>query len=111
MSSRQSLYVVAIYAGIAFSVVLSATILGVQGTLDSQTLSNVLMGALGFAGGAAVGAGTLGQAVNGKAVIPHSELANRETTLRTAIAGAASAPAHEVVEAPSVEYTAAEGEE
>lgn len=95
MNARQSLYVVAIYAGIAFSVVLSATILGVQGTLDSQTLSNVLMGALGFAGGAAIGAGTLSQAVNGKAVISHAEMANRETTLRTALAASAASDPHD----------------
>lgn len=100
MSARQSLIGTMTYVGLALAVVVSATLLGLQGTLDPQALTAILTGALGFAGGASVASGTLGQAVNGKASVPLGYLTDRESTLRTALAAAGESPAHVV---PDVE--------
>ncbi len=96
VSARQSLFGTLAYLGLALAVVISATLLGLQGTLDPQALTAILTGALGFAGGASVASGTLGQAVNGKASVPLAYFADRETTLRSAFAASAESPSHAV---------------
>lgn len=96
MTQRHSLYVIAFQGVIVLSVILSATTLGVQGTLDATALTAIYSAAFGFAGGTAAALSALGAAVNGKAVIPTSELANREATLRTAFVATAAGDAHRV---------------
>jgi hypothetical protein len=83
------------YVGLALAVVVSATLLGLQGTLDPQALTAILTGALGFAGGASVASGTLGQAVNGKASVPLGYLTDREATIRTALHATSENAAHD----------------
>lgn len=96
MNSRQTLYVLAMQGVIALAVVIVVCVLGVQGTLEGESVVAILSSALALAGGAAAAVSALGSAVNGKATIPAAEMANREHTLRTAIAGASAAPAHDV---------------
>jgi len=95
VSARQSLIGTMTYVGLALAVVVSATLLGLQGTLDPQALTAILTGALGFAGGASVASGTLGQAVNGKASVPLGYLTDREATIRTALHATSENPAHD----------------
>lgn len=102
MTARQTMIVQGIHGALVLAVLISATVLGVQGTLGSDALVGIYGAAIGFAGGSAATIGTLGQAVNGKATIPISELANRETTLRAAMASAAASPAHTVRATPPV---------
>ena len=96
MSGRQSLYVLGFHGAIAFACVVCATVLGWQGTLDASAITAIFGAALGFAGGAAASQGSLGAAINGKATVPVAALADRETTLRTAMAAAASSPSREI---------------
>ena len=88
MSSRHTVYILGVHGAIALAIVVSATVLGVQGTLDSSALTAIYGALLGFVGGAASSIGSLGAAVNGKAVLPVGDLQAREHTLRSAIAGA-----------------------
>lgn len=96
MNQRATMYVLVMHGSIVLSVVVATVILGVQGTLDSSSVLGILGAAIGFAGGTAASTASLGAAVNGKAVIAQSAIADRETTLRTAIAASAAAPAHDV---------------
>lgn len=88
------------YAAIVLAVVIATVILGVQGTLDSSSVLGILGAAIGFAGGSAVGNSTLGSAVNGKSTVPNSALADREATIRTALAASAGAPSHVIAPEP-----------
>lgn len=93
MSARQSIIVQGVHGGIVVAAILAVTILGYHGTIDGESVVAVLGAAIGFAGANATSIGSLAQAVNGKAVIPAHNLAEREATLRTAmIASAASSP-------------------
>lgn len=96
MSARHSLYLQAIHAGIVVAVLISVTVLGVQGTLASDSLIAVYGAAIGFAGASASQLGALGQAINGKQTISNEAISEREATLRTAMVAAGAAPAHEV---------------
>lgn len=96
MTARHSLVLQGIHAGIVIAVLVSVTVLGVQGTLASDSLIAVYGAAIGFAGASASQLGALGQAVNGKAIVSHEALADREATLRTAMVASAAAPAHTV---------------
>ena len=95
MSAKHSLYLQGLHAGIVLAVLISVTVLGVQGTLASDSLIAVYGAAIGFAGASASQLGALGQAINGKAVVSNDAIADRETTLRTALSAAAAAPAHD----------------
>lgn len=105
MNSRQTLYVLAMQGAIALAVIVVVCILGVQGTLDGESVVAILSSALALAGAAATAFGALGAAVNGKAVVSHAEMANREETLRTAFAASAAAPAHTVAPVEPTEPT------
>lgn len=96
MSIRQTLYVQVMHGGIVLAAIVAVVILGYNGTLDGQSVVAILGAAIGFAGGSVASIGAVGQVVNGKATIPLSELANREQTLRDALAASASSPAHTV---------------
>lgn len=101
MNSRQTLYVLAMQGLIAICVIVVVCILGVQGTLDGESVVAILSSALALAGAAATAFGALGSAVNGKATIPADQMADRETTLRHAFAASAASPAHLVDDPPS----------
>lgn len=94
VSARQSLYLQGIHATIVLAVLISVTVLGVQGTLASDSLIAVYGAAIGFAGASASQLGALGQAVNGKATMTNEAMSEREATLRTAMVAAAGSPAH-----------------
>ena len=96
MNARQSLYVQGMHGALVLCVVFAASVLAYADKLDGQTVAVLLGAAITFAGGSAQSIGALGQAVNGKSTMTAGELANRETTLRTAIAGAASSQAHDL---------------
>lgn len=96
MSAKQSLYLQAIHAGIVVAVLVSVTVLGVQGTLASDSLIAVYGAAIGFAGASASQLGALGQAINGKTTITEGAIAEREATLRTAMVAAAAATPHDI---------------
>jgi hypothetical protein len=74
LTGRFSLYLLGMQAGLAVIVVVSATVLGVYGALDSSSLTAIYGAALGFAGGASSSLGALSQAVNGKATISDAAL-------------------------------------
>jgi hypothetical protein len=97
MSARQSIYVMGIHGGIVFAVVVATVILGVQGTLDPSSTVAILGAAVGFAGGTSSGLGSLTAAVNGKATVPIASLADREQTIRDALAAASSSAAHTTI--------------
>lgn len=82
----------AMHGGIVLASIVAVTLLGVEGTLDGQSVVAVLAAAIGFAGASASQIGSLAQAVNGKSVISGSSMADRETTLRTAITGSPVPP-------------------
>lgn len=96
MDARQSLYVQGLHVGVVLAAIIAVAILGYHGTLDGQSVVAVLGGAIGYAGANASSIGSLAQAVNGKAVIPASEMANRESTLRTAFGAAAQSESHTI---------------
>lgn len=105
MTAKTSLYVMGIHGAIVFAVVIATVILGVQGTLDPSSTVAILGAAIGFAGGTASSLGSLGAAVNGKALIPEHSLDNREATLRQALAGAQSTAEHTVIPTPVPDTT------
>ena len=74
MSARHSLIVVGVQAGIVLAAVIAVTILGVEGTLDGQSVVAILGAAIGFAGGAGASVSAVGQAVNGKATVSDATL-------------------------------------
>lgn len=94
MTTRQSLVVQGMHAAIVLSAIVAVTALGINGTLDGQSVVAVLAAAIGFAGASGSQIGTLAQAVNGKATMSNESLADREATLRTAMVAAAATPAH-----------------
>lgn len=105
MTTRQSLTVQGMHAAIVLASILAVTALGINGTLDGQSVVAVLAAAIGFAGASSSQIGTLAQAVNGKATMSNEAMADREATLRTAMVAAAATPAHEMhaVEPPEVD--------
>lgn len=94
MNVRQSLYIQIMHGVIVVIVVIAATILAYNGTLDSATVAVIFGAAVALAGGSAQSLGSLGQTVNGKSMVSDAALANRETTLRTAMAAAAASEPH-----------------
>lgn len=97
MTAKQTLYVQAMHGGIVLSAIIAVTVLGAMGELDGQSVVAVLGAALGFAGAAASSSGAIGQAVNGKAVIPDEAMRSREATLRTALVASAGSEPHVMV--------------
>lgn len=92
MSGPQTWYVMALHGAIAMAVVIAATLLAYHGSIDGQTVSVVYGAALGLAGASASSIAALAQAVNGKSVVSHDDMAAREQTLRTAITTPAAGP-------------------
>lgn len=96
MSGRQNLYQLGVYGAIAIVAVIGAIILGYHGTLSSDAVASILVGALALAGGTAAGVGTLYTAVNGKSVVSHQMVSEQAATNRTAIVAAAGGSANKV---------------
>lgn len=93
VTARHTMIVLGVHGAVALAIIISATVLGVQGTLDASALTALYAGLLGFVASAASSIGSLGAAVNGKTVLSQGDMAAREATLRTAIDGAiASTP-------------------
>lgn len=100
MNQKTSLIIQGLNAFVVIGVLVSATVLGVQGTLQGESLVAIYGAAIGFAGGAASALGSLGAAVNGKTPLSNAAMADRETTLRSAMVAAAAAPPRDVPLAP-----------
>lgn len=100
VNAKQSLYVLALHGAIALAVVIAATVLAFHGALDAEAATAIFGAAIGLAGGSASSLGALAGAVNGKSTITEASLAQRESTLRTALVAAAATPSHEVVAPP-----------
>lgn len=103
VNARQSLYIQAMHGALVLVVVVAASVLAYADKLDGQTVAVLLGAAITFAGGAAQSLGTLGTAVNGKAVVSNASLADREATIRTALAASAASPAHTIEPEPEPE--------
>lgn len=73
------------HAGLVLAAIVAVTVLGIDGTIDGQSVVAVLGTAIGFAGASATSVGSLAQAVNGKSVISTAAMADREATLRAAV--------------------------
>lgn len=72
--TRLPLYLLAMQSGLAALVVIGATVLGIYGAMESDSLTAIYGAALGFAGGAASSLGALTTAVNGKATVSEATL-------------------------------------
>lgn len=86
MSGKQTLIVMGLHGGIALAVIIAGTVLALKGAIDAQTVSVLFGAALGAAGASASSIAALGAAVNGKMTITPEASAQREETLRQAIA-------------------------
>jgi hypothetical protein len=85
VSGRQTIYIQLIHGGIAFVVIVAATVLAALHDLDPATVVALFGAAVGFAGGTSVATGALAQAVNGKAVMTEHAISEREATLTRSI--------------------------
>jgi hypothetical protein len=93
MTGKQTLFQMIIYGMIALAAVIGAVILGYNGSLNSDAVAAILVGALALAGGSAASTGAVYAAVNGKSTVTPQLLAEQGATNRTAlVAAAASAP-------------------
>lgn len=103
VSAKLSLLGQSINAALVLGVLVSATVLGVQGTLEGDALIAIYSAAIGFAGAGGAAIGAIGQAVNGKVTVSPALLAEREMTLRYMAQGAAQAEATSVPEPPPLQ--------
>jgi hypothetical protein len=103
MTGKQTLFQMVIYGMIALAAVIGAVILGYNGSLNSDAVAAILVGALALAGGSAASTGAVYAAVNGKSTVTPQLLAEQGATNRTAIVAASSSQPTQVT---PVEVTA-----
>jgi hypothetical protein len=96
MSARYTLYGTLIHATVVVSAIAAVTALGMQGTIDGQSVVAVLAAAIGFAGANATSVSSLGAVVNGKSIVTPQLIAEQGATARTGMVAAGLSEAHVV---------------
>lgn len=85
-----------VYGIIVLSSVVGATLLGYNGSISEAAITAIYGAAIGFAGGAGIGASSLYTVINGKSLVSPQYLAEQGASTRTAIVAAAAGDARTV---------------